>query len=119
MSRPQSRRGAALDAEVWLYPGEQRLVFPERRAAVDDAPVRDPAIDILPEFFVELRLVSEFPEDGHIRLDAAHHPRPGRFGNTLRQCVGAKPVAPLFEAEWGGCEGGERVGEYGAGAQAG
>jgi hypothetical protein len=95
---PQRQQRAALDAVVLLDPGKQRLVLLQRLAAFDDAPVRDAAINVLPDLFVEFGLVPKLLENGHVRLDPAHHPRPGRLRNSFRQSVGAKAIAPLFEA---------------------
>ena len=116
---PQRQQRAALDPKILFDPRKQRLVLLQRFLAGDDAPVRDAAIDVLPDLLVELRLLLHLLEHGHIRLDAAHHAGPGRVRNALRQCARAKAVAPLIEA--GRCRGKcrERMREQGAGTEAG
>ena len=116
---PQRQQRAALDAKILLDPGEQRLVLPQRFAAVDDAPVRGAAVDVLPDLLVEFRLLLHLPEHAHVGLDAAHHPGPGRIRNAFCQRAGAKIVAPLVEAGRGRGERRQRSGEQGAGAEAG
>ena len=49
LDAPQRQQRAALDAEILLDPREQRLVLPQRFLAGDDAPVRDAAVDVLPD----------------------------------------------------------------------
>ena len=58
---PQRQQRAALDAKIMLDPREQRLVLPQRLLAGDDAPVRHPAIDVLPELLVEFGLARPSP----------------------------------------------------------
>ena len=116
---PQRQQRAALDAEILFDPREQRLVLPQRFLAGDDAPVRDAAVDVLPDLLVEFRLLLHLLEHGHVRLDAAHHAGLGRLRNALGQRAGAKAVAPLVEAGRGGGKRGERMREQGAGAEAG
>ena len=116
---PQRQQRAALDAKILLDPREQRLVLLQRFAAVDDAPVRGAAIDVLPDLLVEFRLLLHLPEHAHVGLDAAHHPGPGRVRNAFCQCARAKIVAPCVEA--GRCRGkrSQWRGEQGACADAG
>ena len=116
---PQRQQRAALDAEILLDPRKQRLVLLQRFLAGDDAPVRDAAIDVLPDLLVEFRLLLHLLEHGHVRLDAAHHAGPGRVRDALGQRPRAKAVAPLIEAGRGGGERGEGMREQGAGAEAG
>ena len=98
LDAPQRQQRAALDAKILFDPRKQRLVLPERFLARDDAPVRGAAIDVLPDLLVELRLLLHLPEHGHVGLDAAHHPGPGRIRNALGQGARAKAVAPGVEA---------------------
>ena len=116
---PQRQQRAALDAKILLDPREQRLVLLQRLAAVDDAPVRDAAVDVLPDLLVEFRLLLHLPEHAHVGLDAAHHPRPGRVRNAFCQGARAKIVAPLVEAGRRRGKRSQRRGEQGAGAEAG
>jgi len=46
---PQRQQCAAFDAEILFDPREQRFVLLQRFLAGDDAPVRDAAIDVLPD----------------------------------------------------------------------
>ena len=100
-------------------PRKQRLVFPQRFLAGDDAPVRDAAIDILPGLLLEFGLVLHLLEHGHVRFDVAHHPGPGRLRYPLGQGMRAKSVAPLIEAGRRGGQRREGVREQGAGTEAG
>ena len=95
---PQRQQRAALDAKILFDPREQRLVLPQRLLAIDDAPVGDAAVDVLPDLLVELRLPLHLFEHGHVRLDAAHHAGVGRIRDAFGQRAGAKRVAPLVEA---------------------
>jgi hypothetical protein len=115
---PKSQQRAALDAEILFYPRKQRLVLLQRLLAGHDAPFGDAAIDVLPKLLVELRLVAQFLEHGHVRLDATHHARPGRFRNSLGDCALAKRLAPLLETGRGGGKGGKGVREQNAGTDA-
>ena len=108
---PQRQQRAALDAVVLFDPRKQRLVFSQRFLAGDDTPFRDAAIDVLPNLLVELRLISQLIEHGHVRFDAAHHPRPGRLRNSLGERVRAKGIAPVVEAGRRDSKGGERMRE--------
>ena len=104
LDAPQRQQRAALDAEILFDPREQRLVLSQRFLAGDDAPVRDAAVDVLPDLLVEFRLLLHLLEHGHVGLDAAHHAGLGRVRNALCQRAGAKTVAPLVEAGRGGGE---------------
>ena len=55
---PQRQQCAALDAEIMFDPRKQRLVLSQRFLAGDDAPVRYPSVDVLPDLLVEFRLVA-------------------------------------------------------------
>ena len=77
LDTPQRQQRAALDAEVPLDAGEQRAMLAQRFLSRADAPVRDATIDVLPEFFLELRLVAHLREHAHVGLDPAHHVRVG------------------------------------------
>ena len=116
---PQRQQRAALDAEILLDPREHRLVLPQRLLAGDDAPVRDAAVDVLPDLLVEFRLIPHLLEHGHVGLDVAHHAGPGRLRDAFRQRARAKSVAPLIEPgrRCGKAARGRR--EQGAGAEAG
>ena len=115
---PQRQQRAALDAEFLFDPCKQRFVFLQRLLAGDDAPVRDAAIDVLPDLFVEFRLVPHLLEHGHVGFDAAHHACISRVRNALRQRARTKAITPLVEAR--GCRGkrGIGMGEQGGGTNA-
>src|SRR5262245_44638158 len=95
LDAPQREQGAALDAKILLDPVEQRSVLLQRDLAVDDAPVRHTAVDVLPGLLRELRLTADLLEHAHVRLDAAHRPIPGRLRNAPGERALAKTVAPL------------------------
>ena len=116
---PQREQRAALDAEILFDPRKQRLVLLQGFLAGDDAPVGDAAIDVLPDLFVEFRLVPHLPEHGHVRLDMPHRAVPGRLRNALCQRTGAKIIAPLVEAGRGGGKGRDRLCKQGSGREAG
>src|SRR3954453_2000261 len=116
---PERQQRASLDAIILFDAREQRLVLPQRFLARNHTPVRYPAIDVLPDLFVELRLVTHLLEHGHVRLDPAHHASPGCVRNALGQCSGAEIVAPLFEAGRCGGKGDRGMREKGAGRQTG
>jgi len=98
LDTPQRQQRAALDAKVPLDPGKQCRVLPQCFLAGDDAPVRHPAIDVLPNLLAEFRLLLHLLEYGHIGFEMAHDVSPGRIRNALRQRARAKAVTPLLEA---------------------
>ena len=114
---PQRQQRAALDAVIPFDPCKQRFVLLERFPAGDDAPVRDAAIDVLPDLLVEFGLLLYLPEHGHVRLDASHHPCIGRVRDALGQRPRTKAVAPLIEAGRCGRQRGEGVLEQGPGRE--
>ena len=116
---PQRQQCAALDAKILLDAREQRVVLLQGFAAVDDAPVRSAAVDVLPDLLVEFRLLLHLPEHAHVGLDAAHHPRPGRVRNAFCERARAKIVAPRVEAGRCGGKRCKRRGKEGACAEAG
>ena len=115
---PQREQRAALDAKFPFDPDKQRFVLPQRLLAGDDAPVRDAAIDVLPDLLVKLRLLLHLPEHGDVRLDAAHHARPRRLRNAFCERAASKIVAPSIEARRCCGQRGQRTREQGAGAKA-
>src|SRR5207253_3077035 len=104
--------------KILLDAREQRLVLLQGFTAVDDAPVRDAAVDVLPDLLVEFRLLLHLPEYAHVGLDAAHHPGPGRIRNTFCKGARAKIVAPRVEAGWRRRKRRKSRHEQGAGADA-
>ena len=98
---PQRQQRAALDAEILFDPRKQRFILPQRFLAGDDAPVRDAAIDVLPDLLVEFRLLLHLLEHGHVRLDVAHHAvyrsRPKRLSpahaHESRRAIGRSQAA--------------------------
>src|ERR1700748_2254881 len=101
-----------------LDPREQRLVLSQRLLAGDDAPVRNAAVDVLPDLFVEFRLVAHLLEHGHVRRDVGHRAVPGRLRNAFCQRAAAEMLTPLIEAGRRG-EGRDRLREQGRGREAG
>ena len=97
LDAPEREQRAALDAEVLFDAREQRFVLFQRELAVNDAPVGDAAIDVLPGGLGELRLGLHFPEDAHVGLDPRHGVVPGRFRNALGHRPVTEMLAPFVE----------------------
>ena len=95
---PEREQRAALDAEILLDAIEQRRIPLQCHLAVDDAPVGNATVDVLPDLLGELGLIADLLEHAHVRLDVAHRPVPGCFRNAFGECAVAKAVAPLVEA---------------------
>src|SRR5262249_2894563 len=98
LDAPEREQGTTLDPEIPLDPIEQRYVGLQRLLAVDDAPIGNAPVDVLPDLFIELRLVVDLLEHGHVGLDTAHGAAPGRLRYALCKGARAKIVAPLIEA---------------------
>src|SRR6185312_1039320 len=110
---PQREQRAALDAKILLDPRKQRLVVLQRDLAVDDAPVGNAAIDVLPGLLGELRLAPDLLEYAHVGLDPSHGAVPGRFRDAFGERAAAESIPPLAEAgRRGACPeaGGEKGG---------
>ena len=95
---PQSQQRTALDAEIALDACEQRLVVFQRDLAVDDAPVGDAAVDVLPDLLMEFGLVAHLLEHAHVGFDPRHRALPGRGRDALGHCACAKTLTPFLEA---------------------
>src|ERR1700730_5075504 len=95
---PQAKHDRAANAVILLDPGEQAGIFLGFFLARRDAPVRDTAIEILPQLLVKLGLSAIEREYTRIRLNARHHPRVGRVGYAAREGAFAKESDPVLEA---------------------
>jgi hypothetical protein len=93
---PQRQHDVAVDAVIVFNAGQQRGMLLRPRLAGDDPPVRNAAVEVLPQLFVELRLGSDLPIDRRVGLDR-QDPRIGRLRNPARQRPRAERVAPLLE----------------------
>src|SRR5205823_6838890 len=80
---PQRQQRAAFDAVILFDARKQGFILLQRFLAGDDAPVRYPAVDVLPDLLVEFRLVAHLLEHRHIGLDAAHYTAPGRIRHAF------------------------------------
>ena len=64
---PDAEHDRALDAEIPFDAGKQRRKFLGLLLAGDDAPVGDPAVEILPELLVEFGLIADRLKPGGVR----------------------------------------------------
>jgi hypothetical protein len=69
---------------------EQSTVMTQRFLASVDAPVGHAAVDVLPELFLELRLVAHLREHAHVGFDPAHHTRIRGAGHAFGDGFGAE-----------------------------
>ena len=103
---PQRQQCAALDAEIALDPRKYRLVLSQRLLASDDPPVRDAAVDVLPDLFAELRLVAHLLEtlmSGSIRPITRVHvasemPLGHRAARGICRAIASKPAGAAARA---------------------
>src|SRR5271165_33104 len=94
---PNAEHGVAVDAVLLLDPLKQRRVF--RRAPLSrlDPPAGHTLVEILPDFFVEFRLIAIERVDGKIGLQRAHDAVVSGTGDALGLSPSAEGRNPLRE----------------------
>jgi hypothetical protein len=116
LDAPDAEHDRALDTEVLLDAAEERLVFLCLFLAGDDAPVRDPTIEVLPELLVELGLIVDRLEAGFVRAQAVHGTVVCFGADAAGERLGAETRNPFREVLGGerqrrGSEQGRRSGQ--------
>ncbi len=95
LDTPQAEQEHAVDADIFFDARQQRGVLLGLFPALGQAPIGDAAVEILPDLFLELRLVADLLEHAGVRLQPCHHPRIGGVRNAARTRARTKGLHPL------------------------
>src|ERR1700755_123942 len=95
LASPQRQQSAPFDAKILFDAREQCSVLLKRDPAVNDAPVGNPTVDVLPSLLLEFRLLAHLRENAHVGLKVTHHARVRVARDTGGDGAGAKSVPPL------------------------
>ena len=96
---PQAEHDERVDAVIALDAREQVAMFAGALLAGPDAPVRDPAVEILPNLLVELGLLALEREHRHVGFEIRHHAGVGRIRHAAGASAGAKGFHPARERQ--------------------